>query len=139
MKMQRVHKLMLTSLMVILFTSSQVYADNLTVMQDAQGFCYSLEIKDSTTLTNTLVTARDEMRLKQSSLQDKVTKQKFGFLDTVITIVMPGGLLYAAIVRGKHKGREKQLAQVTEDIHQLSADILTFQSTASTLKVASLK
>jgi hypothetical protein len=130
---------MLTSLMVLLFSTSQVYADGLTVIQDDQGFCYTLEVLDNTTLTSNLIQARDEMRLKQANLENRVKTQKFSFLDTVITVVMPGGLLYAAIVRGKQKGREKQLALVNQDIHQLSADILTFQSAASKLQVASLQ
>mgnify|MGYP001821125191 FL=1 len=53
-----------------------------------------------------------------------------------ITLVMPGGLLYAAVKRGNQLNERKTLSLVAEEINQLSGDLLTFQSSASSARIA---
>jgi len=59
--------------------------------------------------------------------------------DALITAIMPGGLLYAALRNNKLELARTELAEITEVMDELSRDLLAMQLEARELTVAQLQ
>jgi hypothetical protein len=139
MQPKKLKNLVLTLILTSFFTATDVTADNRVISEDNAGFCITLPLIDKQILTKRLSETCAKLRARQSDLRTKVKNQHFGSLDTIITIALPGGLLYAAIKRNFQLQERKQLKLITQEINQLSGDLLTFQSAASNLSIAALQ
>ena len=64
---------------------------------------------------------------KQELVQDVADKELDGG-DAIITIIMPGGLLYAGYKKARYEEAKNALASVSADIEELSTDILSLRS-----------
>lgn len=122
----------------LLFTASNVIADDQYILEDCDGYVTSLPNVNRETLSHSIDDHRSELRNRQSSLQVKVSNQAFSKLDAAITIVMPGGLLYAAYKTQRHLALKTSLNQVNQDIDQLSADLLNLATLDNKMVVASI-
>ena len=56
--------------------------------------------------------------------------------DAVITVIMPGGLLYAGYKKARYEQAKNALASVSTDIEELSTDLLSLQSSSPATVVA---
>lgn len=56
----------------------------------------------------------------------------------LIAVILPGGLLYAAVRKGNLEQAKVELAETTEDLDELSHDLLAMQAVAGELTVAQL-
>lgn len=59
--------------------------------------------------------------------------------DTLIAVIMPGGLLYAAARKNNLDKAQSELSEITEAMAELSYDLLTIQAKVNTLTVAQLQ
>ena len=59
--------------------------------------------------------------------------------DMLIAIILPGGLLYAAVRKGNLEQAKVELAEMTADRDELSRDLLAMQAVAGELTVAQLQ
>lgn len=75
---------------------------------------------------------------RQTELQKIVVGSKFKTKDMFITIIMPGGLAYAAHKKLQQKRAESELESVTSELGQLSKDLLMLQSASGESTVAML-
>jgi len=57
----------------------------------------------------------------------------------LITIILPGGLLYAAVRKGNLEQAKVELAEMTADRDELSRDLLAMQAVAGEFTVAQLQ
>jgi hypothetical protein len=119
-------------------TVTNSFAEERFIVTDAEGYSTSLRMVDVKTLTQRIRTSRSTLQGQRDALAKQVAKQRFSSLDTLITIVMPGGLLYAAIKRGSQLEKRQDLAQLTQDINQLSGDLQSFEIAYGDLQIASL-
>lgn len=53
--------------------------------------------------------------------------------DVLIAVILPGGLLYAAVRKGDLEQAKVELAAVSEDLDELSRDRLAMQAVAGEL------
>ena len=74
----------------------------------------------------------------EAELEKKVVGAKFKAKDMVITIIVPGGLAYAAHKKLQQKRVEKELKSVTSEITALNKDLVMLQSTIGEHTVAML-
>ena len=58
--------------------------------------------------------------------------------DALITAIMPGGLVYAAVRKASLEQASAELAEISEDMNELSRDLLAMQAEAQVLTVARL-
>jgi len=59
--------------------------------------------------------------------------------DALITIFIPGGLLYAAVRKSNLEKAQSELAEITKVMDELSYDLLAMQAKVNTLTVAHLQ
>ena len=59
--------------------------------------------------------------------------------DALITAIMPGGLLYAAIEKRDLEMARHELAEIINTMHELSSDLLAMQVVGRELTVAQLQ
>lgn len=57
----------------------------------------------------------------------------------LIAVILPGGLLYAAVRKGNLEQAKVELAEMTEDMDELSRDLLAMQAVAGELTLAQLQ
>lgn len=120
------------------FTVGSSFAEDRFIEPDIAGFCTSLRAVELEGLAQRIRERRTTLQKQRSLLAKQVEKQRFSGLDTLITIVMPGGLLYAAIKRGNQLEGRQQFAQLNQDIHQLSGDLNHFEIAYGKMQIASL-
>ena len=77
------------------------------------------------------------IRRKQELLQ-MVADQKPDGGDALITVIMPGGLLYAGYKQVRYEQAKNELARVTADIEEYSSDILAMQTGIAPVAIARL-
>jgi hypothetical protein len=58
--------------------------------------------------------------------------------DALITAIMPGGLVYAAVRKASLEQANAELAEISEDMDELSRDLLAMQAESRVLTVAHL-
>ena len=66
------------------------------------------------------------IRRKQALLQ-AVSDKKLDTKDYIITVIMPGGLLYAGYRKARYEQAKNELARVSAEIDEYSHDILAMQ------------
>jgi len=98
--------------------------------------------------TNFPVLPRSALKARLAELQSRLSHQRvelsldeeesrFDAKDAVITLVMPGGLLYAAYRQQRHHQTANQVDQVSEQLDALHADLAAFRVVAADSLVAS--
>jgi peptidoglycan hydrolase CwlO-like protein len=127
-------------LIVLLFSalSQQVVADErqMYTQQDSEGFYVSLRDVSDITITHHLQQMQVELETKINQLQVQVQKKSFKVIDTLITIVMPGGLVYAKLRHDSYKRSERALAEVNKELKLISNDLIAFKSANGEFMVA---
>ena len=113
---------------LLVFTSNGFAGEDRAMLTDRDGFCASLPQGNRETLTLRIQHNRNQLVWQQSNLSKRVESLKFGKLDTLITLVMPGGLLYAAIRKGTERKEKGQLEQLTQELASLNVDLAMFKA-----------
>ena len=139
MKTTALKSIVISLLVTCSFTTTQSVAGDRFIQQDPAGFCTSLRLVEHETLTQHIRAGRSTLLRQQTALTQHVEKQKFSGMDTLITLVMPGGLLYAAVKHGKQLEKRQELKQLTQDIQQLTGDLLILESTSGKLQIAAFE
>jgi hypothetical protein len=91
---------------------------------------------------------RAELKARLAELQARLSHQKaefsineeetrFDAKDAVITLVMPGGLLYAAFRQQQHQQAAGQFERVSEQLEELRSDLVAFRVIADDSLLAS--
>jgi hypothetical protein len=80
-----------------------------------------------------------QARLGQRKAELSVDEEaaRFDAKDAVITLVMPGGLLYAAFRQQQHYQSASQFEQVSDQLDELRSDLVAFRVSADDSLVAS--
>lgn len=71
---------------------------------------------------------RSDLSEQRDELAHEADKKKFSVQDGVITAVMPGGLLYAAVRKQQHMQALTELHAVESQLDQLTSDSIEFTS-----------
>ncbi|EGV49891.1 hypothetical protein [Candidatus Endoriftia persephone] len=130
MKMTRNKTLVVASLAAALFSSS-LPAEERPLQVDSQGFCSSLPSVDRVELSQHILKLHNNLQHQQAELTRAEIEKRFDSTDAVITIILPGGLLYAAYRKADHLKTKARLEQVSSDLNRLSVDLVAFNPIGS--------
>jgi hypothetical protein len=103
------------------------------------GFYVDLPAVSPDKLMTLIRAYRTFLTRREAEIAKYLDENQLDAKDTLITIIMPGGLLYAAIRTGNLEQAKAELAEVTEDMEELSSDLLAMQAVAGELTVAQLQ
>ena len=107
-------------------------------LQDSKGYILVQENEKSGLITNLPATSinglleemgetRSTLRTQKAELSRMAEARRFNAKDGLITAIMPGGFLYAAVVQQRHHQTVEKLNHVTARIDELSKEITEFR------------
>jgi pyruvate/oxaloacetate carboxyltransferase len=102
----------------------------LYVVQD-NGLVANIPAHDASATLQHVQSFHSNLQTRQSQCAENVEETRFKAHDTLITIVMPGGLLYAAAKQQQHEQAKQAYTDVTQQLQELQQDLAHFQGTSS--------
>lgn len=108
------------------------------VANDA-GFYVALPAVDTDQLIARISAHRASLTHREQEVRQYLDDHQLGAKDVLITVIMPGGLLYAAVRKGNLQQAQADLDQITAATDELSRDLLAMQAVAGDLTVAQLQ
>ena len=93
-------------------------------MVGPQGFITRLQVVDADTLAEQVQQLRSELIARKQQLVDEVDEKKLDSGDALLTVLMPGGLLYAGYRKAAYERARNDLAEVSDDISEYSRDLV---------------
>ena len=93
-------------------------------MVGPQGFITRLQVVDADTLAEQVQQLRSELIARKQQLVAEVDEKKLDSGDALLTVLMPGGLLYAGYKKAAYERARNDLAEVSEDISEYSRDLV---------------
>ncbi len=120
----------LVLLLLLTALSGNSFADEMESRQqisDNSGLTISLQQVNHPLLLLELQQLQQELWYQQVNLLAQVTNMSFGAVDAIITIVLPGGLLYAFNKKLKQQQAKNNLHELNSKLLQLQVDIKQMQ------------
>ena len=104
------------------------------------GFIYDIQKVDPALLAEDVEKLRSDLIRHQYELVKLVAQNELDAGDVIITVIIPGGLLYAGYRKHKLEQAKDTLLMVSDDISELSNDLTALQGhdTANPLILAQL-
>ena len=119
---------MLISIICSAFMLKTAYAEQVLVPAiTPDQFIIQLPDVDRETLIEQVEILRGQMILRKHTLELIVADKKPDGSDVIITVFMPGGLLYAGYKKVRYEQAKNELASVNADIEEFSNDLLAMQ------------
>lgn len=88
-----------------------------------QGFITQLQVVDAETLSEQVQVLRSQLILRKQQLVHEVDEKQLDSGDALLTVLMPGGLLYAGYKKAVYESARSDLADVSEEITEYSHDL----------------
>jgi hypothetical protein len=110
-----------------------------TLLQDSDGFCVSLRNVSDVTLTQHLLELQQDLETQVGILKEEMKRKSFKAIDTLITVIMPGGMFYAGYRMDSYKKSARAMAMASEELNQISDDLNVFQSNDTALVLATVE
>ena len=88
-----------------------------------QGFITQLQVVDADTLSEQVQVLRSQLILRKQQLVRDVDEKQLDSGDALLTVLMPGGLLYAGYKKAAYESARNDLEEVSEDITEYSHDL----------------
>ena len=101
-------------------------------------FIVQLPNIDRETLIAQVEILRSQLIQRKQVLVEIVADRKLDSSDALITIFMPGGLLYAGYKKVRYEQAVNELSHISADIEEFSGDLVAMQSTSVPVAVAQL-
>lgn len=118
-----------SALLCCCLSSAAQAADNdRFLIQDNEGFTKSLPNVSDVTVTQHLQELQQNLMTELSALKAEVKRKSFKAIDTLVTIIMPGGLLYAKLRHDSFKRSEHQMNRVSDELEHISVELVVFQT-----------
>ena len=105
--------------------------------ESPQGLTSNFPAVPRSELISQLSELRALLRNRKASLAVAEEDGRFDAKDAVITLVMPGGLLYAAYRQQRHHRIAAQEERVNDQLEALTTDLVAFQGISTDTLVAS--
>jgi hypothetical protein len=103
------------------------------------GFYLGLPTTDYNQLTGQIRTHLASLSVREEEVKKYLDEHQLGTKDVLITVIMPGGLIYAAIRKSDLEMAKVELARISADMDEFSGDLLAMQIEANELIVARLQ
>ena len=98
-------------------------------------FIIQLPDIDREALVEQVGALRSQLIQRKQALVQSVGDKKLNGNDAFITVIMPGGLLYAGYKKIRYEQAKNELARVSADIEEFSGDLLAIQSRSAPVVV----
>ena len=108
-------------------------------MTNPAGFVMQLAVMDSGELVEQLHELRSVQIMRKQALASELDAQQFDAGDTLLTLVMPGGLLYASYKKAAYARVKKNLDEVSEEIAAYAYDLIMMQARLRPVTIARLE
>ena len=119
------------------FMLQAAHAEQAPVFTGSQGqFIIQLPDVDREALAEQVRLLRSQLILRKQALVQSVADNQLDGGDALITIIMPGGLLYAGYKKARYEHAKLELERVSADIEEFSSDLLAVQSRSAPVVVA---
>jgi hypothetical protein len=103
------------------------------------GFYVALPTVDADRLIERISAQRASLTQREQELMQYLEDHQLGARDVLITLVMPGGLIYAAVRKGNLQQAQAELDQLNSAMDELSRDLVAMQAVAGDLTMAQLQ
>jgi hypothetical protein len=95
---------------------------------DQQGFVVEFPAIDHQLLTEQLRDLRAALLLRRAALVTAVEDLEMGGVETILSVLLPGGLIYASYRTHEYEAAKHDLAEVDAEINELARDLSNFES-----------
>ena len=132
--------LLLSTLFFSLVINQQVIA-NEARLNNQGDLLYDLQLVDPILLAEDVKNIKASLVKQQSKLRDIVVNKKISTSEVVMSLILPGGMLYGSYRIYEQEKAKKSLLTTTNDINDLSNDLIALSSEVSNhsnIRVASL-
>ena len=79
-------------------------------------------------LLRNITALQSKLQKRQVRLERMEKEQKFKVADGIITALMPGGIIYAAVKKQRHHQVAERLKTVTSELEHLEEELLAYRS-----------
>jgi hypothetical protein len=117
--------------------SQQMLQAGLLYLQD-QGLVANIPACDSPETLRHVQSFHSELASRQTQYATNVEETRFKTQDTLITIIMPGGLIYAMNKQQRHEQAKQAYARVSEQLEDLQVDLARLRASTSEASFALL-
>ena len=118
------------------FMLQTAHADQALVAVAAPDhFIIHLPDVDREALVEQVGALRSRLIQRKQVLVQSVADKKLNSNDAIITVIMPGGLLYASYKKIRYEQAKNELARVNADIEEFSDDILAMQPRSASVAI----
>jgi hypothetical protein len=119
---------LITLLLYALLPNAQAAENERFLIQDEAGFFTSLPDITDIMVTQHLMELQQNLKSELATLQAEVARKRFKPVDTLITVVMPGGLLYAKLRHDSYKSSQYRMNRVGKLLANISGELVIFQA-----------
>jgi len=132
--------LMLFALLLgCLLQCAQADENDRFMLQDSDGFVITLPNATDSTVTLHLMALQQDLETQLSQLKEDVQRKSFKAIDTLVTVVMPGGLIYAKLRMDSYKHSERAMIRVNEELTQITGELVAFRADNGEIMIATLE
>ncbi len=137
MKTHYHHPLMLFAMLLgCLFQCAQAEENGRFLLQDSDGFVTSLPNISNSTVTLHLIALQQDLETQLGQLKEEVQRKSFKAIDTLVAVVMPGGLIYAKLRLDSFRHSKQAMNRVNEELAQISDELVAFQADNGEIMIA---
>jgi uncharacterized protein YukE len=123
------HPLIQTTLLLCAWLPLAQAADNdRFLLRDNEGFVTTLPNVSDITVTQHLLEIQQDLNIQLTYLKQEVQRKSFKAFDTLVSVFMPGGLLYAKLRLDSYKRSEQKMNRVNRELVQISGELVAFQT-----------
>lgn len=130
--------LLIALLLFSLLNCAQAADNERFLMQDNEGFTTSLPNVSDITVAQHLQELQQDLETELTLLKDEVQRKSFKAIDTLVTVIMPGGLIYAKLRLDSFKRSEYRFNRVSDELERISGELIAFQADNGDIMIATL-
>ena len=136
----RIHNPLLQALFLfaVLLQGAQASDNERFLLSDSEGFVTTLPNVSTVTVTQHLIEMQQDLASTVDLLKQEVKRKSFKTFDTLVTVVMPGGLIYAKLRHDSHKRSQHRLLSATEKLENISDELFAFQTERDDFLIATI-
>ena len=108
--------------------SLRIFGTGMLYLVQDSGLVANFPAHDASATLQHVRSFQSNLQTRQTQCAENVENTRFKAHDTLITIVMPGGLLYAAAKKQQHEQAKQAYADITQQLQELQQDLAHFKS-----------
>lgn len=116
--------------------AAQAADDGRILIHDSEGFTTSLPNVSAITVTLHLLELQQDLEADLTQMKQEVERKSFKAIDALVTLIMPGGLIYAKLRHDAYKQSERKLNRVSEELGRISSELIAFQADSGEMRIA---